>query len=290
MEKIIIGKGVEKETAAERQRFIGSIYEAAVAQHVSFKGIPEAEVKGIISTALGEIEKLEEAADQKQVRAALTPEVASNISALWVFSGPGTYDDPVKDDRYKKYSWAKGMDRTRLSYAAWLARKISETVSGETLRGPVSEVPERIQRARELISEHGPTILYNGTELENSVVRDVLTRKGIVIPPEKAFVMEEAIDDTVDQIKTFALPEELHRAGSEIGIVSHAPHVMRILHMLEQYQPLPTDMGVRLFPIASPVEGKREYAQTEIMALLYYIYIGKNAKVAALPSIIHGEE
>lgn len=280
----------EKQKAAERIRFMERIYGAAVEEHSQFKKIPESDIKEVIETALEEIEKLENAGNPTDVLAALPLEVAKKISALWVFSGPGTYDDPIKDDRYKNYTWARGMDKERLSYAAWLARKISETVSGETLRGPINGIPERIQKARKMIAENGPTILYNGTELENSVVRDVLTRKGIVIPPEKVRIIGEGINNTVDQVKTFKLPEELHRSGGEIGIISHAPHLMRIIHILSQYQSLPKDMIVRLFPISSSAEGREEYAETEIRALLYYVFLGKNAQAIAYPSIIHGRE
>ena len=279
----------EREKAAERMRFVEKIYGAALAEHAQFREIPESNIKEVILTALEEIEKLEKAANPKNTLAALTPEVAKKISTLWVFSGPGTYDDPIKEDRYKKYLWAKGMDRTRLSYTAWLARKISETVSGETLHGPINEIPERIQKDKKLIAENSPTILYNGTELENSVVKDVLTREGIIIPPEKIRIIGEGIDSTVDQVKTFKLPEELHRPGGEIGLVSYAPHLMRIIHMLSQYNSLPEDMTVRLFPIATPREGKEEYSTLEIKGLLYYVFLGKNAQVVAYPSVIRGE-
>ena len=292
MEKITLENGNEKERekTAERMRFAERIYHAALKEHAGFKEIPELQIKEVISTALEEIDVLEAAADKELALTSLTPEIARNISALWIFSGPGTYDEPVKEDRYKQYAWAKGMDRARLSYGAWLARKISEQVSGETLHGPVEDATQRIQDAKEMIAAHGPTILYNGTELENSVVKDVLMRDGIVIPSEKVRVLGEGISNTVDQIRSFALPEELHWQGGDIGIISHAPHLMRILHMLNRYQPLPKDMAVRLFPLASPKEGREEYAEMEIKGLLYYLYLGKNATEESYPSTIHGRD
>src|SRR3989344_6110056 len=119
----------EKEKTAERGRSVERIYGAALAEHEEFKKIPEADIKAVISTALTEINALENAAGLEKSLPALTPEVVKDISALWVFAGPGTYDSPVKDDRYKDYPWARGMDRARLSYAALLDRKISEIIS-----------------------------------------------------------------------------------------------------------------------------------------------------------------
>lgn len=278
----------EGERAAERVRLLERIYREAMEEHAGFKDVPEADIKTVIKEALSEVEALDRAADAGKALAALTPEVAERITALWDFSGPGTYDQPVKEDRYKNYPWARGMDRSRLNYSAWLVRKISEAVSDEKLRGPIGEAPERKEKARELIAEKGPVILYNGTELENSVVKDVVMREGIMIPPEKIVVMGKGIDSTVDQVRSFKLPEELHRPGGEIGIVSHAPHLMRIAHMLSWYEPLPKDMTVRLFPVPMPTEGKEEYTATEIRALLYYIFLGQNAKAKAYPSVIHG--
>ncbi|MDO8575792.1 MAG: hypothetical protein Q7R90_00585 [bacterium] len=289
MEEITTGnERARVESSAERTRSIEQIYRAALAQHAKFAEIPEQKIKQVIEKSLSEIEELETAAGAGRALAALTPEIARTISAVWIFSGPGTYDKPVKEDRYKQYPWARGMDRARLSYGAWLVRKISEKVSGEVMRGPMTELPRLVADAREMISRSGPVILYNGTELENSVVKDVLTRTGIVIPPEKVMVAGEGIQNTVDQVKTFELPEKLHHAGGEIGIISHAPHLMRVTHMLSQYHPLPDDMSVRLFPIASPKEGREEYVETEIKALLYYVFIGKNAHEDAYPSIVHG--
>jgi len=289
MEKIILKKSVE-EKAAERSRSMERIYAAALEQHTQFKQIPEQDIKEVIGTALEEIEKLERAGNLSDALTALTLEVAESISALWVFSGPGSYDEPAKEDRYKNYPWARGMDRARLSYGALLSRKISEKLSSEILKGSISKVSARIQKARELIAEHGPTIIYNGTELENSVARDVLTREGIIIPPEKAIIAGEGIDNTVDQIKDFKFPEELHQSGGEIGIVSHAPHIMRIIHILSQYQTLPKDMTVRLFPMATPQGGKEEYADNEIKGLLYYVFLAKKAQPTAYPALIHGEK
>jgi len=228
------------------------IYRLALEEHPEFKKIPMLEFKNVIKTALLEIEELERVA-------LINTEIKGNISVLWVFSGPGTYDDAFINDRYPDYSWTKGMDRVRVDYAVKLAQ---------------------------MADCGSPIIIYNGSDLQNSVLREAVKRKEIKILSEKIMIVGENINNTVDQIKTFILPESLHKSGHEIGLISHAPHLMRIVHILNKYKTIPQNMTVRLFPIATPKEGKGDYAITEIKALLYYIFLGKNAGSIAYPYTI----
>lgn len=267
------------------------IYRAALSEHADFGLFPEAELKQVIKEALREIDELEDAGDPKKALGALSLSVAENVKALWVFSGSGTYDKPFKDDAYEKISWAHGMDRARLNRAAWLVRKIAEIRGNEAaLRGSLSRIPEGKVRARELILKYAPLIIYNGREDESAVVRAVLTRAGVVVPREKVLILGEGIRNTRDQVKAFALPDSCKEDGKEIGLVSHAPHLMRIAHMLNRYRPLPDDMKVRLFPIASPPEARAIYAAMEVKGLLYYLYLDSEHAAAAEPCsyIIHG--
>ncbi len=94
-----------------------------------------------------------------------------------------------------------------------------------------------------------------------------------MIAADKVHIPATSIANTVDQVKTFVLPESLHLAGGEIGLVSHAPHLVRTLHMLNRYQVIPEDMKIRLFPLKSPKEGREEYTTMEVRGLLYYIYL-----------------
>lgn len=179
----------------ERERLVEKIYQAALAEHEKFKELPETEFRAVIESALTEIEELEKFADPKAALAALTPETAKNLSALWVFSGAGTYDSAAKDDRYKNYPWAKWMDHNRLSYAGWLTRISAEQIAlGGHPRGAMSEAAERKTNAKKAITEHGPTVIYNGTAQENEVVRNVPTREGVIVPKEKVLVVGEGIE------------------------------------------------------------------------------------------------
>ncbi len=279
---------------------VETVFEAALAEHEEFREVPQTEMKELIKASLDEAEELERCADPKEATDALTPAIAENILALWVFSGPGTYEQPVKDDRYKNYKWARGMDRARLDYAAFLARKIAELRSGETAgRGPINEAEKRKQKAKSLLSSHGPSIIYNGTEVENAAAKRALTRPGVIIPGEKAHILELDPSHTVpqkelrtsDQIKRFMLPDILHKAGKEIAIISHAPHLPRILRMMNRYKPLPNDMAVRLFPLRTPTEGREEFTGMETRGLLYYVFLSPehDATKEPYPHVIHGK-
>ncbi|MCX6757314.1 MAG: hypothetical protein NTZ44_00275 [Candidatus Nomurabacteria bacterium] len=248
--------------------------------------IPIKSVQEIIKDSTMEIERLESVGNPKYALEKLTPEIAKNTVALWVFSGP---DDNNDKDRYKHIKWAHGMDQARLNYAALLERKMSELCEPETSigKGPMN-MSEKIQKTKELIERSGPTIIYNGSDPLNTNVENSLKQERMIIPEKKVFIDGKGIVNTVDQIKDFSLPEELHQKNKEIGIISHAPHLLRIMHMLNKYQTLPKDMTIRLYPISSPIGGNQEYAELETMGLLYYI-ANKNATKESYPYIIHGE-
>lgn len=279
----------------KHERMVETIYQSALAEHEEFRDIPAADLRKTIDACLKEMEELEAAANPKNALSALTPEIAQNIGALWDISGLGTYDDPIATQpAYKDKLWAYGSDRARLNYSAWLIRKTSETLDPNSRATKPDEILAGIERARKSIGEFGPTLIYNGTDEMNEVIRDVLTRDGIVMPPEKVHVTGQGILKTIDQIKTFSLPENLHQAGKEIGIVSHAPHLVRIAHMLNRYKPLPLDMQIRFFPVPFrfPETSWEEYAIQEVRGLLYYIYLSKNrdATIEPYPYTIHGRE
>ena len=270
---------------------IEDIYQGALRQHEAFRQISEDQMKAVIRQTISTIDQLEMIGERDKHDFRLSDEDAKKIAAIWVFSGPGTYDSPTKDDRYKDYAWAAGMDRVRLNYAARLARRITEAVRGEKFKAEsLTDVPRAKQALKEAILHEGPYIIYNGTQLENAVVEDVLAREGTVIPQEKVEVIKENINTTVDQIKTFRLPPDISTQDREIALVSHAPHLARVTHMLNRYQPFPETTGVRLFPLPTPAAGKTQYADMEIMGLLYYIYLspGQDATEAPYPYLING--
>src|SRR3989338_4350245 len=203
---------------------ISDFYDYAIRRNENLKIISESEIKPFIASLIKEIDSLEETAERDKKKFELPDEIAKNIGAIWVISGSGTYFDPKKDDRYKNFSWANWMDRTRLDHAVRLTRKIAEKVSGQDLRGPLSKIDQTKDKTRELISRHGPHIIYNGTFLENEGVVKALAQDGAIIPVDKVKIIKDEIKDTIDQVKTFKLPDDFQKDG-ELAIIAHAPHL-----------------------------------------------------------------
>ena len=197
---------------------------------------------------------------------------------LWVLSGPGTQNPnvPIKDTdvAYKDKPWAYGMDRQRGNYAARLLRTIAEVKSGQSpTYGPLNHVYEQKEQTRRMIEAFAPPVFYNGTEMENEGVAWALTQSGVIVPRDSITVSGQGIKKTVDQVKDFKVPESVEAAGREIGIVSHAPHLVRAVHMINRYRPLPDDTRIRLYPLPTPSNGRQEYAEMELRGLLYYTFL-----------------
>lgn len=264
---------------------IDSVYESAIDQQGVLKGnnFSREEIRGLIAEALREIDLFEKIGERDKRDLHLPDKIAKKIGLIWDLSGPGTYDEPFKDDRYKDYPWAKWMDRNRLNYTARLTRKIAEAVSGQNHRGSLGTIEERKEATKRMISEHGPYIVYNGTHIENSVVADVLDREGVIIPKERVGIIDEEIKNTIDQTKTFKLPEDFDIENKEIAVVSHAPQLARLIRMINRYKPFPEGTVIRLFPLPTPEEGRAEYARMEIQAILYYVYLSKDRDAVMEP-------
>ncbi len=269
---------------------IDAVYESAVEEHEAFKRFPPEEIKQLIDEVLREIDLLEEIAERDYREFHLSDDVAKKIEAIWVLSGPGTYDDPVKEDRYKNFPWARGMDRARLNYAARIARRVTEARSGDVFdQGGLSSLQKRKELTKRSILESGPYIIYNGRPDENEVVHDVLTREGIIIPQEKVMVIGEGIDKSVDQVKSVRLPENFDIEHDELAIISHAPQLARIVRMINRYRPFPEGTKIRLLPISTPEGGKTEYALMETRGILYYAFLSldRDATKESYPYLVN---
>lgn len=248
------------------------------------------EIKSIIRDLLNEIDELYKVAGPEKAMSTLTPKIAEKIVAIWDFSGAGTYYEPSKDDAYKTARWADNADHDRLNYSAFLCRKIAELRTlGAILKGPIEEEDKRRSEAKMLIAMDGPTIIYNGSHDENDAAIRIRNENDI-IPPERFDISGEDITKTADQIRDFKLPDNLHQQGKEIAIVAHVEQFPRILRMLQHFKTLPADMTIRLFPLATPKNGREEYALWEGRGLLYYILLSKEheAEKEPYPHIIHG--
>ncbi len=169
-----------------------------------------------------------------------------------------------------------------MNYTVRLAKKITEINSGESFKG-ISSVTKKVKTIREAISKYGPYMLYNGAPIQNEAVERALGRKGVVVPREKVKIIDEEIKNTLDQIKTFRLPEGLELKDKEIALVAHAPQLVRIMRMVKHYKPFPENTTIRLFPLPTSPEGKQEYAKMEVSGSLYYTYISHVADAESYP-------
>lgn len=262
---------------------VNSLYNYAIGRNEALKAIPESEIRFFIGELVREVDLLEKVAERDKQQFDLPEEIARKIGAIWVFAGAGTYFEPRKEDPYKTYPWAEWMDRRRLNHATRLTRKITETVSGQNFKMPLSKIEDAKKTIKKAILEHGPYIIYNGTHIENSAVAQALSQEGVIIPSEKVKIIEAEIKKTVDQIKTFELPDNFNLEEKEVAIVACAPQMLRITRMINKYKPFSESIKIRLFPVPTPREGKEEYAKMEVSGSLYYTYITADATKEPYP-------
>lgn len=254
------------------------LYRKALEEHPDeYRSLPESEVKAFITEIAEEIKRLEEIGEKEKARIEMPAETAKKIGAIWVNSGVGTYDTPVKEKErgvYKNLPWIRWADRARLNHAAILARKVAEARSGENFdSGSLADIKARKGKIKAMIERYGPKIIYNGAELENDTVADVLSREGTIIPEDNVSIIrgsaEHPIVNTLDTVKTLELPLGF-TDYQELAIVAHAPHLARIMRMVNKQPPFPRTTKVRLFPVPTPEAGKEEYAELEILGILNY--------------------
>lgn len=211
------------------------------------------------------------------------PQESQKIKAIWVLSGPGDYFHPQKEDDYKDKPWAKWMDRSRDMRAAWLARRITEIRIGLSL-------PRNPEVIKQSIAEYGPWVIYDGREDEKQAISQALINKEAIVPAERVFIIGKGIRrKTTDQIKEFVLPKGVVlNDGDEVALVTHAPHALRVLHMIQRIaeriranpglypdSPFHGEVILRVSPVVTPSYGLKEYSIQEINGLLHYIYYDK---------------
>lgn len=138
-------------------------YEYAIGRNPDPKSVRSNDLRRVILGALSLIDTFEKFGENTRHNLRIPPEIAKEIGLIWDFSGPGTYDEPFKEDRYKNFPWAKLMDRKRLGHTVLLVRTIIESGIGNSFRGLLGDIVDIKNRLREAIEKVGPYILYNGT-------------------------------------------------------------------------------------------------------------------------------
>lgn len=221
---------------------IEEIYTSALAQNKDYLQIPKSRIYEAISSAIVEINELEKSATYS-----LTPEMALNVKFIWILSGPDPKDGT---NRYETSPWIMQMDQERICYAINLARKIYELTDGQ----------------------NSPTLIYNGNDNQNSNLKQQILHDSN-LSSQKILILGNGLTNTVDQIRAFEFPETTDENKTEIGIVSHSPHLVRALHILNEYKKIPKNIKNRAFPVKTPKDKLTEYSKMEILGLLNYLFI-----------------
>jgi hypothetical protein len=233
--------------------------------------ISDAEIQATIAHALTLIQTLDARAYHPTLPK--TPEEAQHIKAIWLLTAPGTYDKPLKDYETKdspfNRPWYAWMQRRRINYCFWLMERLAEIRTGSKVKG--AETPFE---TRKLIGKYGPWLIVNGNAAENADLREVLTRPSIPVPAEKVFIIDDPrLVRTIDQVQIFSLPPKLEVFPTDqIGLVSHAPHMVRALYMLAQPTNKFPPITLQLYPMPIPTIGREAHIAQEVTGLLYYIY------------------
>lgn len=259
---------------------VDEVYSSALAEHSEFAGFDKAQLSATIRTVLGEIALFEELAREPLV---ITPPTAEKIGTLWVHSGTGNYDAPFKPEdnpRYLDKPWTAGWDRARLDHAMRLAIKIAEARSGQTVESSsLTDNPA----AKALIAAYGPTIFYSGYPSETQFAERLFARDGIVMPSDKVKVLQKELEVTADAVRNFEYPDDPAARTKEVAIISHAPHLARIIHMVNLHQPLTPGSIPYMAPLPTPEVGRKEFALMEARGALYYMLLRHEATQDAYP-------
>jgi len=256
-------------------------------------------VEDFISRAIGLIAQLEALAQNPESQLPKTAEEAARIKVLWIKSGPGTYFDATKDDRYNDKPWAEWMDRKRINYAFETGRQIAEVSSGQELTGQWTH-------DKALLREYGPWMTYFGRSDESAALAEALKTpwlrmpNGLIYPAEKSLVVHPAEGfnpdmSTINVINSFRLPPGLSmKEGDEIGVVAHTPQLARFLLMLPSIEnPILANLrqgGVvmRMLPLPIPAGGNPEYPIQDLRGITNYRFIKNPPLAADHPYPVHG--
>lgn len=204
-----------------------------------------------------------------------TKEEAQKFKAIWCISGAGSLKVPILgtsgDIIFKEKKWGQWTDRDRLIYSLEIIKKISLINSGNKLTKEYSKNELTL-----IIKKYGPYLIYNGINEQISALLYSIDKKEIIFPKEKLFLPKGNIKKTIDQVKNFCIPDQIINKKGEIGIVSHAPHLIRVLYMLGRYPTVPENLTIKLFPVLlSQPKFESEYSFGELLGIIGYISKGE---------------
>lgn len=266
---------------------VAEVYDSAVAEHPEFLGLDQTELRAFIGSTLSRIAMFETVAHQPLE---VTAEDAEKIAIVKIHSSTGSYDEPFKAEDNPRLRedkpWLAWFDKQRILHAVRLARKVAEVKSGYTVRLSGNYDENDVLRAKEEVKEqiaaYGPAVMYTGYPVETQKAEEVLRRPGGIIPEDKAIIIHGNPHNTVEgaqmMVDAFETYDYLLEGGQQIAVVTHAPHMARVLHIMDKYKYLPKGSDQPFVsPVATPAAGAHDFATMEARGLLYYAWLADSA-------------
>lgn len=257
-----------KEIILETAKKVGGKYEISQLRQAD----PD-EVDALVTNLLKMVTDFEELAlRHRTTQLRIDTDVVWDIAAAGIFA-KGMPELPEDKDRYKDLPWSRGFERGRIRTSAVIARTIASLRSGKTA----------VSLTREDYLEYAPYLIYAGTPEQQENVRTVLTtfsnqyrlpleaRVHVVRGVKNQDGSFRDVINSVDEVQAFELPEGI--IPRRMIIVSHAPHLVRLLHIMGKFhEDIPSKTIIQPYPIASPEKGKLDYTIMEVRGTLAAIY------------------
>jgi hypothetical protein len=214
----------------------------------------------------------------------------SEIQAVLVFSGPGTYFEKLKPG---EENWERWMDRDRIRAGVAVVREITAAKIRE----------EGIDRGKkghyvspQEIIEMGPYLIYNGTPIENEAFLLALSGEYSKLPKEKVILINQVTEDdgsvhpirnTADQYKS--IYQELKNENSpihgisNIALVAHVPDFIRHPFYAKLIQEKDPELKFWAYALHDRPGTEKEHIQSELRKLREY---AKKGDLATDPVIL----
>jgi hypothetical protein len=174
------------------------------------------------------------AAEFDAIRDTENPTPDPSIGYLIVLSGANSYARRVSQIKFSDLD--DDYNRTELAIAT--ARKIVALKTKTELK----------DLNEELLTQFGPTIVYNGGPNQNNDLRAALDSGAINYPKEKFKILELPPTEINTKGQFISLKQDLALHDVAIGIITHAYHYPRVARMIGEEAPLnPFGPGVKKF-------------------------------------------
>lgn len=280
-------KGGRSVEALRGQQFFKKAIKFAHKRNPSLQDIDRNELADFVREATLEITFFETLAKERPLSVPNKAEEAKRIVAIWDVSGMGTYLKPYQKDRWEGIPWVEWTDRRRSNYSVVLARRLIAQRTGNEYISPkgVELSSEYINSLRSDWERVGPYIIYGSTAEQNEDVKRGLEEPKVIVPESKVHVIdfpgepgERDAVNTLKQVQAFTFPDELQiKDGDILAIVTHAPHMVRLLHMLGKYRPFPEGLTVQPYPMQSLPFAGTNFATMEISGLMAAVFLTGDA-------------